>query len=90
MKNINVLSSIQVQFLDEMCGVQIFLQHEKHITHIHDDTALIVGQILDVAAHAYALSRLLKIGAPDTALFAGILRNVGQFFLLARASRYRS
>lgn len=43
---------------------------------------------VDVAAWAYALAREVKIGSPDTAMFAGILIDVGQFLLVARAADY--
>lgn len=43
---------------------------------------------VDVAAWSYALARRLGIGNPDTAMFAGILIDIGQFFLVARAADY--
>lgn len=43
---------------------------------------------LDVASWAYALASHLKIGSADSALLAGIMRNIGQFYLLAKASDF--
>ena len=43
---------------------------------------------VDVACWASAIARELKVTAPDTALFAGMLVDIGQFFLLARATDY--
>ena len=43
---------------------------------------------LDVAAWAYALARHLKVVNPDTAMFAGMMIDIGQFFLVARAAEY--
>lgn len=43
---------------------------------------------IDVAAWAYAFARHLKRDTPDAALLAGLMLNVGQFYLLARAARY--
>jgi HD-like signal output (HDOD) protein len=43
---------------------------------------------VDVAAWAYAISRYLRIGAPETALLAGMMIDIGQLFLIARVGRY--
>ncbi|WP_332672616.1 HDOD domain-containing protein [Aromatoleum sp.] len=43
---------------------------------------------VDVAAWAYALARQLKIVNPDTAMFSGMMIDIGQFFLVARAADY--
>ncbi|MBN8441805.1 MAG: HDOD domain-containing protein [Thauera sp.] len=43
---------------------------------------------LDVASWAYALASHLKVSSADSALLAGIMRNIGQFYLLAKASDY--
>lgn len=43
---------------------------------------------VDVAAWSYALARQLEVFNPDTAMFAGILIDIGQFFLVARAADY--
>ncbi|CAM5282818.1 HDOD domain-containing protein [Thauera mechernichensis] len=43
---------------------------------------------IDVASWAFAFSRHLGRHTPDTALLAGLMINVGQFYLLARAARY--
>lgn len=43
---------------------------------------------IDVASRAWALARKRKICSPDTALIAGMLRNVGEFYLLARVAEY--
>lgn len=41
---------------------------------------------VDVAAWSFAIARRLRVVNPDTALFAGMMVDIGQFFLLARAS----
>jgi len=43
---------------------------------------------LDVAAIAYVLARALTTLRPDEALFAGLVHDIGRFYLLSRASRY--
>lgn len=43
---------------------------------------------VDVAAWSYALARHLCTVRPDTAMLAGIMVDIGQFFLLARAADY--
>ena len=43
---------------------------------------------IDVAAWSYAITRHLRAGDPDTALFAGMLSTIGQFYLLARATAH--
>lgn len=43
---------------------------------------------IDVAAWSYAITRHLRAGDPDTALFAGMLSSIGQFYLLARSTAH--
>lgn len=43
---------------------------------------------IDVAAWSYALARELRVVNPDTAIFAGMMADIGQFLLLARAADY--
>ncbi|PKO60187.1 MAG: histidine kinase [Betaproteobacteria bacterium HGW-Betaproteobacteria-13] len=43
---------------------------------------------LDVASWCFALARRTQASNPDTALMAGMLTQIGQFFLIARASDY--
>jgi HD-like signal output (HDOD) protein len=43
---------------------------------------------LDVASWCFALARSTQGSNPDTALMAGMLTQIGQFFLIARASAY--
>lgn len=43
---------------------------------------------IDVASWAYALAAHLKIGNPESALLAGMMRDIGQFYLLAKAADY--
>lgn len=43
---------------------------------------------IDVAAWAQAIARNLKVDNPDTALLAGLMTDIGQIFLIARATRY--
>jgi putative nucleotidyltransferase with HDIG domain len=43
---------------------------------------------LDVAAVAYVLARALTRLNPDEALFAGLVHDIGRFYLLSRAAKY--
>lgn len=43
---------------------------------------------VEVACWSYALARKLRVGSPDTALFAGMLVDIGEFFLVARAAEF--
>jgi HD-like signal output (HDOD) protein len=43
---------------------------------------------VEVACWSHSLARKLRTGSPDTALFAGMLVDIGQFFLLARAAEF--
>lgn len=43
---------------------------------------------LDVAAIAYVLARALTRLNPDEALFAGLVHDIGRFYLLSRATKY--
>ena len=43
---------------------------------------------IDVAAWSGALARELRVANPDTAMFAGMLADIGHFLLLARAAEY--
>ncbi|NMG65383.1 HDOD domain-containing protein [Azoarcus indigens] len=43
---------------------------------------------VDVASWSYAFARHLRTMNPDTALLAGMMVDLGQFFLLSRASAY--
>jgi HD-like signal output (HDOD) protein len=43
---------------------------------------------LDVASLAYAIALQVKDVSPDTALLAGMVHDIGQFFLLARVHAY--
>lgn len=43
---------------------------------------------VEVACWSYALAKKLRVVAPDTALFAGMMVNLGEFFLLARAADF--
>jgi putative nucleotidyltransferase with HDIG domain len=53
-----------------------------------EETERIWRHSLDVAAIAYVLARALTNLRPDEALFAGLVHDIGRFYLLARASRY--
>lgn len=53
-----------------------------------EETERIWRHSLDVAAVAYVLARVLTNLRPDEALFAGLVHDIGRFYLLARASRY--
>lgn len=43
---------------------------------------------VDVSAWSYAIARHLKVCNPDTAMLAGMMVDIGQFFLLARSADY--
>lgn len=43
---------------------------------------------LEVACWAYGLAKKLRVVPPDTALFAGMMVDIGEFFLLARAAEF--
>lgn len=43
---------------------------------------------LDVASWAYALSKYLRVGSPDTALLIGLMTDIGQLCLIARVHQY--
>lgn len=43
---------------------------------------------VEVACWSYALARKLRVGSADTALFAGMLVDIGEFFLVARAAEF--
>ena len=53
-----------------------------------EETERIWRHSLDVAAIAYVLARALTSLRPDEALFAGLVHDIGRFYLLARAARY--
>jgi hypothetical protein len=62
---------------------------QEHRSKAMRDLARVVwGHSVDVASWAYALARRLKVGSPDTALFAGLLADIGQFYLIARVGSY--
>ena len=43
---------------------------------------------VDVACWSHALARLSRAVAPDSALFSGMMIDIGQFYLVARASQF--
>ena len=45
-------------------------------------------EFFDVAAWSFALARALDRPNPDGAMLAGLMLDIGQFYLLARAARY--
>ena len=62
---------------------------QEHRSRAMRDLARVVwGHSVDVASWAYALARHLRIGNPDTALFAGLMADIGQFYLIARVGSY--
>ena len=62
---------------------------QEHRSKAMRDLARVVwGHSVDVASWAYALARHLGIGNADTALFAGLLADIGQFYLIARVGNY--
>lgn len=45
---------------------------------------------MDVACWSHALSKELKISKPDTAMLTGMMRSIGQFYLLAKVAEHPS
>ena len=43
---------------------------------------------IDVACWSHVIARKTHAAAPDTALFAGMLNNIGEFFVVARATEF--
>jgi hypothetical protein len=43
---------------------------------------------LDVGSWAFALSRYLRVGSPDTALLVGLMTDIGRLCLIARVGQY--
>jgi hypothetical protein len=43
---------------------------------------------LDVGSWAYALSRYVRVGSPDTALLVGLMTDIGRLCLIARVGQY--
>jgi hypothetical protein len=64
------------------------LGQEHRSKAMRDLARLVWGHSVDVASWAYALARQLRVGNPDTALFAGLLADIGQFYLVARVGNY--
>jgi hypothetical protein len=64
------------------------LGQEHRSKAMRDLARTVWGHSVDVAAWAYALARHLRVGNPDTALFAGLLADIGQLYLIARVGSY--
>jgi len=45
---------------------------------------------IDVAAWSWGIAKHLRTGNADTAMFAGMLSTIGQFYLLARAAKHEA
>jgi len=43
---------------------------------------------VDIGAWAYALSRHLRVGSPDTSLLVGLMTDIGQLYLIGRVGQY--
>ncbi len=43
---------------------------------------------VDVGAWAYAISRHLRVGSPDTLLLVGLMTDIGQLYLIGRVGQY--
>lgn len=43
---------------------------------------------VDIGAWAYALSRHLRVGSPDTLLLVGLMTDIGQLYLIGRVGQY--
>jgi putative nucleotidyltransferase with HDIG domain len=64
------------------------IRASKDLAHFAAETERVWRHSLDVAAIAYVLARALTQLRPDEALFAGLVHDIGRFYLLSRASRY--
>ena len=60
----------------------------EDLREFRDETERIWRHSIEVAAVAYVLARALTTLRPDEALFAGLVHDIGRFYLLARATRY--
>jgi putative nucleotidyltransferase with HDIG domain len=60
----------------------------KELAPFANESERVWRHSLDVAAIAYVLARALTPLHPDEALFAGLVHDIGRFYLLSRASRY--
>lgn len=64
------------------------LKESKDLAPFAAEAERVWRHSLDVAAIAYVLARATSAINPDEALFAGLVHDIGRFYLLSRASRY--
>jgi HD-like signal output (HDOD) protein len=64
------------------------LTQDHRSPHLRKLAAALWQHSADVACWAYAFARHLRTANPDTAMFTGMMVDIGQFFLLARAANY--
>jgi HD-like signal output (HDOD) protein len=60
----------------------------KELERSFDTAKLVWEHSVDVAARAYVIARAMTRINPDEALFAGMVHDVGHFYLLSRSNRY--
>jgi len=64
------------------------LTHMKDLEPFADEALKIISHSADVAAIAYVIARhMTKVNA-DEALFAGLVHDIGRFYLLSRIAKY--
>jgi putative nucleotidyltransferase with HDIG domain len=63
------------------------LRSAKELAMFADETRRVHHHSLDVAAIAYVLARSLTRLSAEEAMFAGLVHDIGRFYLLARAAR---
>jgi putative nucleotidyltransferase with HDIG domain len=64
------------------------LKAAKDVQAFHEQTEWIWRHSLEVAAIAYVLAKTRSRLNPDEALFAGLVHDIGRFYLLSRVSAY--
>jgi putative nucleotidyltransferase with HDIG domain len=64
------------------------LRAAKDVQIFHEQAEWVWRHSLEVAAIAYVLAKKQSRLNPDEALFAGLVHDIGRFYLLARASAY--
>lgn len=60
----------------------------KELESSFDTARQVWEHCVDVAARAYVIARAMTRLSPDEALFAGMVHDVGHFYLLSRSGRY--
>lgn len=66
------------------------IERDQRTEQMQDLASELWAHSVDVAAWCYATATELKVCSPDKALMTGLMSNVGQFYLLAMASKFPS